>query len=179
MANEPSLYHEVPMDVNALKNYSIFQGLDDNEIALFASKSQSVNAPMGENFIVEGDLGDSIFLLLDGEVEIKQALTLTMNKGETDNREKAIIKLTSEIKPLFGEMSLFNDGDRRTASVKALTNCTLAKIQKDELFQICDDNPETGYKVMQNLCRTLCGNLVKANQNVLKLTTAFSLILER
>ncbi len=76
-------------------------------------------------------------------------------------------------------MSLFNEGDRRTASVKALTDCKLAKITKEELFEICNAHPETGYKVMQNLCRTLCGNLVKANQNVLKLTTAFSLILER
>jgi len=179
MANGPSLYREAAMDVNALKDYSIFQGLEENEIKPFADKATQVNAPTGESFIIEGDVGDSIFLLLDGEVEINQALTLAMNKGEADNREKAIIKLTSEIKPLFGEMSLFNDGDRRTASVKALTNCTLAKIQKDELFEICDSHPDTGYKVMQNLCRTLCGNLVKANENVLKLTTAFSLILER
>jgi len=50
---------------------------------------------------------------------------------------------------------------------------------KEELFEVCDAHPNTGHKVMQNLCRVLCGNLVKANQNVLKLTTAFSLILER
>jgi hypothetical protein len=63
--------------------------------------------------------------------------------------------------------------------VKALSACKLAKIMKEELFELCDAHPETGDKVMQNLCRILCGNLVKANQNVLKLTTAFSLILER
>ncbi len=167
------------MDIGAFKNYSIFNGLDDSEIKLFTDRANIVDVKKGENFIVEGDVGDSIFLLLDGEVEINQALTLSMNKSERDNREKAIIKLSSDIKPLFGEMSLFNEGDRRTASVKALTDCKLAKIGKEILFEICDAHPETGYKVMQNLCRVLCGNLVKANQNVLKLTTAFSLILER
>ena len=167
------------MDIGALRDFSIFKGLEETEIELFTDKVTFVNVPTGDNFIVDGDVGDSIFLLLEGEVEINQALTLSMNKGEVDNREKAIIKLTSEIKPLFGEMSLFNDGDRRTANVKALSACKLAKIMKEELFEICDAHPETGYKVMQNLCRILCGNLVKANQNVLKLTTAFSLILER
>lgn len=179
MVREPSLYHEVRMDVGALKEFNIFSGLDDSEIKLFSDKVSPVKVSKGNNFIVEGDVGDSIFLLLEGEVEINQALTLSMNKSETDNREKAIIKLSSEIKPLFGEMSLFNEGDRRTASVKALSDCQLAKIIKSELFEVCDAHPATGYKVMQNLCRTLCGNLVKANQNVLKLTTAFSLILER
>lgn len=179
MVNEPSSFREAIMDVGALRDFSIFKGLEESEIKHFADKATSVDVKIGNNFIVEGDVGDSVFLLLEGEVEINQALTLTMNKGEADNREKAIIKLTSEIKPLFGEMSLFNEGDRRTASVKALTDCKLAKITKEELFEMCDAHPDTGYKVMQNLCRTLCGNLVKANQNVLKLTTAFSLILER
>ena len=32
---------------------------------------------------------------------------------------------------------------------------------------------------MRNLGRIISGNLVKANDNVLKLTTAFSLILDR
>ena len=40
-------------------------------------------------------------------------------------------------------------------------------------------NPEIGFLVMRNLGRIITKNLVKANQNVLKLTTAFSLILDR
>lgn len=167
------------MDIGALKDFSIFKGLDESEIKLFEDKISSVDVSEGNSFIIEGDVGDSIFLLLEGEVEINQALTLSMNKSDADNREKTIIKLSSESKPLFGEMSLFIEGDQRTASVKALSDCKLAQIMKEELFKVCDAHPNTGYKVMQNLCRTLCGNLVKANQNVLKLTTAFSLILER
>jgi len=167
------------MDIGALKDFSIFKGLDESEIKLFEDKISSVDVSEGNYFIIEGDVGDSIFLLLEGEVEINQALTLFMNKSDADNREKAIIKLSSESKPLFGEMSLFIEGEQRTASVKALSDCKLAQIMKEELFKVCDAHPNTGYKVMQNLWRTLCGNLVKANQNVLKLTTAFSLILER
>ena len=57
-----------------------------------------------------------------------------MNKSESDNREKAILKLSSDINPLFGEMSMFNDGDRRTANVRAETVCILVKLDKLDLF---------------------------------------------
>jgi len=76
-------------------------------------------------------------------------------------------------------MSLFNENDLRTANVKAQTDCHLLKIMKDDFLRICDTYPDTGYKVMLALCRVLCIRLVNANNNVLKLTTAFSLVLER
>lgn len=167
------------MEANDLKDFSIFKNLSPEELDTFTPVIKLVKVPAGGKLISEGDVGDSIYLLQSGQVEINQALTLSMNKNETDNREKAIIKLSSDLRPLFGEMSLFHDGDRRTANVKALTDCTLAQIMKNDLFEICEAHPKIGYKVMRNLGGTLSGNLVKANQNVLKLTTAFSLILER
>ncbi|MBT3738221.1 MAG: cyclic nucleotide-binding domain-containing protein [Candidatus Marinimicrobia bacterium] len=167
------------MNNNQLNQFQIFDDLNDDQISQFHSALKEVTIDKGKKFITEGEQGDSIYLLLSGSVEINQALTLSMNKGESDNREKAILKLTSEMHPQFGEMSIFNEGDRRTANVRAETTCTLARLDKSDLYSICDANPEIGYKVMRNLGRIISGNLVKANQNVLKLTTAFSLILDR
>ena len=167
------------MNNNQLNLFQIFDDLNDDQISQFHSALKEVTIDKGKKFITEGEQGDSIYLLLSGSVEINQALTLSMNKGESDNREKAILKLTSEMHPQFGEMSIFNEGDRRTANVRAETTCTLARLDKSNLYSICDANPEIGYKVMRNLGRIISGNLVKANQNVLKLTTAFSLILDR
>ncbi len=91
-------------------------------------------------------------------------------------------KISTEIaaiKPLFGEMSLFDKDDRRSASVKAITECQLCQLMKDDLFSICDQNTDIGYKVMKNLSKILSKKVSETNQNVLKLTTAFSLVLER
>lgn len=167
------------MDVKRLEKYSIFAHLTEEELHLFQGSFKEITVPEGTEFIKEGDVGDSIYLLLNGTVEITQNLTLPLSKSGGDTREKAIIKLSSDLRPLFGEMSLFNENDRRTATVRAITECSLAKLMKKDLFAICDAHPDLGYKVMQNLCQILCTNLVKANQNVLKLTTAFSLALER
>lgn len=162
-----------------LKNYKIFENLNDDQIDKFHPVISKEKIESGNKFIVEGDEGNSIYLLLKGEAEINQALTLSVNKGESDKREKSIMKLTDRDFPQFGEMSIFSEGDVRTANVRAQTDCTLAKIDKEDLFKICNDNPKIGFLVMRNLGRIITQNLIKANQNVLKLTTAFSLILDR
>ena len=167
------------MNNEQLKKFTIFSDLTDDELNYFGDALKEVKMEKGQQFITEGEEGDCIYLLLKGEVQINQALTLSMNKSESDNREKAILKLSSDINPLFGEMSMFNEGDRRTANVRAETTCILVKLDKLDLYNICEKNPNVGFKVMRNLGRIISGNLVKANQNVLKLTTAFSLILER
>jgi len=167
------------MNNEQLKKFTIFSDLTDDELNHFSDALKEVKMEKGQQFITEGEEGDCIYLLLEGEVQINQALTLSMNKSESDNREKAILKLSSDINPLFGEMSMFNEGDRRTANVRAETTCVLVKLDKSDLYNICEKNPNIGFKVMRNLGRIISGNLIKANQNVLKLTTAFSLILER
>ncbi|MEE8437491.1 MAG: cyclic nucleotide-binding domain-containing protein [Candidatus Neomarinimicrobiota bacterium] len=167
------------MKIEQLKNFGVFEGLNEDELNEFKNVLQAVHIEPGQQFITEGHEGDCIYLLLNGEVEINQALTLSMNKGKGDNREKAIIKLSSDFKPLFGEMSMFNEGDKRTANVMALTACDLVRIDKADLFTICENFPIIGYKVMRNFGKIISKKLEMSNQNVLKLTTAFSLILER
>ena len=48
------------MDINVLKQFQIFNKLDENEIKKFQKIMKNINVPEGQNFIVEGDIGDSI-----------------------------------------------------------------------------------------------------------------------
>ena len=48
------------MDINELKQFEIFKGLNDKEVSLFKEKMKQITVPEGENFIIEGDVGDSI-----------------------------------------------------------------------------------------------------------------------
>ena len=169
------------MDIKQLKSFSVFQNISDEEAKYFFDITEEVQISEGNIFIKEGDVGDSMYMLVDGKVEVSQALTLNLDRQGKDHREKALTKFSSDQlpPPLFGEMSLFNEDDLRTANVKALRDCHLLKIMKDDFLRICDAHPNTGYKIMLALCRVLCIRLVSANNNVLKLTTAFSLVLER
>ena len=162
-----------------MKKYRIFYNLTDKQLGEFQQVIQIKKYSSGQAIFREGEIGDSIYLLLDGKIEINQALTLQLSKGDYDTREKAIINLSSDMFPVFGEMSLLGGDDKRTATVKALTHCSLAVIMKDDFFSICESDPPLGYLVMKNIADIVTDHLVKANQNVLKLTTAFSLILEK
>ena len=159
--------------------YQIFNGLDKSQIGNFEKVIESKSFAEGGEIFSEGDIGDSLYLLLEGEVEINQALTLQLTKNDYDTREKAIINLSSDIHPVFGEMSLLGSDDKRTATVKAISDCEMGIITKDDLFAICHSNPDIGFTIMKNVAAIVTDNLIKANINVLKLTTAFSLILEK
>lgn len=169
------------MNIKHMQRFSLFNNLEDHEIEYFKSVARNIQVPEGKDFIREGEVGDSIYLLLDGIIEINQALTLPLNRGRNDTREKSIVQLTGkdDPPPFFGEMTLFESDAKRTANITALTSCNLLQIMKNDLIQICDEHKDTGYKIMQNISRVLCDKLVLANKNVLKLTTAFSLVLER
>ena len=80
---------------------------------------------------------------------------------------------------MFGEVSLFGHDERRTATVTALTDCHMGSMTGKQFFKILEDHLEVGYQVMGNLTRIVCDRLVAANLNVLKLTTALSLVLEK
>ena len=166
-------------DIKNLGNFRVFSDLSEDQLNKFRKTVKMREFKAGTTIFDEGEVGDSLYLLLDGEGEINQALTLQLSKGDYDTREKSIIRLTSNISPCFGEMSLFGNDNKRTAGVRAISDCKMAVIMKDDLFSICTENPELGYTVMLNVAAIVTDNLIKANQNVLKLTTAFSLILEK
>jgi len=166
-------------DSTSLSEYEIFAGLNGDQINSFCKLFQVSEYEPGEAIIQEGAIGNSILILLNGQVEISQALTLKTDASGVDSREKSLIKLSAGAHPFFGEMSLFSDDDKRTATVKAIDKCLIGRLDKQDFFDTCNQHPEVGNLVMQNIARVLSRRLKQANQNVLKLTTAFSLLIER
>ncbi|SVE43887.1 uncharacterized protein METZ01_LOCUS496741 [marine metagenome] len=131
-----------------------------------------------EVIMKEGDDGDTIVLLLSGEVSITQALTLKNKKAVSDNREKVLIRLNANLHPFFGEISLFNEVDKRTATITATSECDIAILDDDDIINLCNEDNSLGYKIMKNLAEKLSSSLEKTNNQVLKLTTVFNLILD-
>ncbi|MFQ6615850.1 MAG: cyclic nucleotide-binding domain-containing protein [Fidelibacterota bacterium] len=162
-----------------LGKFRLFQDLTEEHLEKFRDVIKVRDYSAGQSIFLEGEVGDSLYILLEGKVEINQALTLQLSRGDYDTREKAIINLTSDLFPVFGEMSLLGNDDKRTATVKATMDCRMGVIMKDAFFSLCNSDPGLGFRVMKNVASIVTDNLIKANQNVLKLTTAFSLILEK
>ena len=161
-----------------IKDYSLFDGLTKIEIEKFLSLMVFKTVPEKEIIIKEGDDGDTIVLLLSGEVSITQALTLKNKKAISDNREKVLIRIDSSSNPFFGEISLFNEVDKRTATITATSECEIGILDDNDIIKLCEEDNSLGYKIMKNLAEKLASSLEKTNNQVLKLTTVFNLILD-
>ena len=163
-----------------LINYPIFEDLNPKEIEKFSVKMEINTYSNDEIIIKEGDEGHSILFLLNGEINITKALTLITNKDDNeDNREKEFIRISSENNNIcFGEISLFSDNKKRSATVKAISKCKAARLAFNDLFEICNKNHDIGYKIMKNISKIISNHLIESDKKVLKLTTAFSLLIE-
>ena len=166
------------LTTESLSSFSIFDGLSHEQVKEFIPHINLRSIEKNENIINEGEDGDSLIFLFSGDVTITKAMTLMTNKTNVDTREKEMTRLTAEFHPVFGEMSLFDEHDKRTATITALINCDIGILYSTDFFGICDSDPQVGNIVMRNIAGQLAKNLQKTNGQVLKLTTAFSLILE-
>ena len=165
---------------NNLNTFPFFLGLSNKEIELFTSNMMIIDFKKDENILTEGVEGHSLLFVLEGEITISKALTLVTNKmDENDNREKTLTKLSSKnTKIMLGEIALFSPDKKRNATVIAIKDCKVAKLDFDKIFEICNNDSELGYKIMRNLSEITAKNLIDANHKVLKLTTAFSLLID-
>jgi len=168
------------LDEKRLQKFKIFNNLGIDEIKVFLKKIDNKSFKKNEVIMHEGDTGETLLFLLDGEVNITKALTLSTNKNNDDNdlREKEFIRVNSDHNVIIGELSLFTEDSKRSATVKALTDCKIAYLNKKDFFKICEENPGVGYKIINELTKIIAQRLVDTNHQVLKLTTAFGLIVD-
>ena len=169
------------IDTNQLTNYLLFKNIDENDVRKFKKHISLISYQKDDIIIRENDKGESILLLVDGNISITQALTLKTNEYDyNDSREKELIKVdSSTINFTFGEISLLNHDKKRTATVKATSECVIGKLKFKKLFEICESNNKVGYQIMKNIAEIITQQLIRSNKNVLKLTTAFSLMVEK
>lgn len=160
------------------KKVSLFNDLDDKEIEQLISIMKLVEFDAGSSVIQEGSSGSNLFILLEGSVEISKQLILPEWIKSEKKQEKSLLRLSEEHYPFFGEMAMFDDEPERSASIKTIRNCLMASISKKDLESVIEKSPSIGMIIYRNIASELVKRLRKANKDILKLTTAFTLALE-
>ncbi|MFC1554007.1 cyclic nucleotide-binding domain-containing protein [candidate division KSB1 bacterium] len=127
------------------------------------------------SLIRSSDFTTAIFLR---EVEIFKRLIFKVSQKDFDERDKQLIRLNADMQAFFGEMALFEKESIRSATVTATEKSRLAVITKENFEELCESYLKLGYTILRNIVQVLVSRLNKANQYVLKLTTAFSFAIE-
>lgn len=166
------------LSVDELAGMPLFIGVPKEKLAKLLDIITYESHGPDVKLILDGDFGDCVFILLEGDVEITKMMTLLPDSPNT-NPEKSLIKLNGSYKPFIGELSLFDEESKRTATVKTLSPVRVAVIKRKDFLGMAESDFEVGFRIMLNISKTLAKRLGKANVDILKLTTAFSLALTK
>ena len=111
----------------------------------------------------EGTAGDSLFIILEGAVDIV--------KQVDDKSFKTLARFFEN--HAFGEMTLiFDETSSRTASAIARKRTRLLIIHKPDFKQLIDFGSIIAYKVTLNLCRILSNRLSRVDSELVELINA-------
>ena len=161
-------------DAAFFRKIFLFQDLEDREIEQVIDRTSPREFPAGSEIIREGEPGDSMYIMISGEVEITKQLTLVLD--EDTPKERVMIRLKAEDGVYFGEMSLL-ENDTRSATVTASTDCQLLELYQQDFLELIRHDTAMGVKLMLHLAQLLSRHLRKTNQDVVKLTTALAISL--
>lgn len=163
---------------SVLARVPLFQGLSPKQLEAVETIAKTEHWSKGATICHEGDLGEVMYLLIKGTVEVSRTVTLSLSRGGVGEGEKSFAHLDAAEHPAFGEMSLL-ESSLRGATVSAETDCTLLAVANQDFDRLCRQDPVLGYIVIRNMASQLSARLRRTNQDVLKLSTALSLALSR
>lgn len=151
--------------LDKLKQIPIFEEIASNE--QFLSELRNIckvrTSRRGETIIKEGDLGDEMYIVYSGAVEIK--------KRTRAGDEYTVVRLRSEHNVFFGELALIDD-DKRSASVMATEDSEFLVITKADFMKLGDSYPSIGLPITRAISKILASRLRKTTGDMLTLFDA-------
>jgi CRP/FNR family transcriptional regulator, cyclic AMP receptor protein len=161
-----------------LKEPEIFRNISPDFIRCILGIAKRIYIPADQVIVKEGDIGDTMYIMMEGTVEVVKTLVISDPDDEQEEeRNKVFTRLDARDHAVFGEVALL-DASKRTATIKSVTECTLYEIKMDDFLALAEENYELGYRIALNLARIVSTRLRKADEDTIKLTTALSFILK-
>lgn len=134
--------------LSLLSRIDLFEKVDPKELMelshLFIERIFSTN----EVIFAEDSIGSSMMIIASGEVRISQ-------KTATNTEEALVIIKKGDV---FGEMTLMEDLPR-SASVIAHTDVITLEIERDDLVNFMERNPNAGVRILLKLGKILSARL--------------------
>ena len=131
------------------------KGLSSKELRLLATFSSEEMYKSGQKIFAEGEQGDKLYIILDGEVRISKFIP---GAGE-----EALAIL--ERGDFFGEMALI-DNAPRSADAIAHTDVTVLPVQSRLLTEILSRDVDSSYQFLYILCKILSRRLREINLKI-------------
>jgi len=136
--------------IESFKSIDLFKQLTDETLERLITSSHEVTLNPGDTLFHDGDHGDSMYVILSGEIAILKGNSMIARKGQGN---------------YFGEMTLIED-QPRSATATALTKSQLLKIMKEQFFLHLASNPQALMAVLKTVSERSRENLTALNEGI-------------
>jgi CRP-like cAMP-binding protein len=141
--------------VAVLSTSPLFEMLSNQELEYVAELSRPRRFTAGQVVFTEGEIGDSLYVIASGEVEVLR------RNGSGENSAIATLRAPE----FFGEMSLI-DKEYRSATVRARTDAELLHLTAENLATLRKRHRDGFTFVVINIARVLSSRLREANSKL-------------
>jgi len=129
-----------------LQEIDVFRNSTTEDLSHIAAITERVSVSQGDIIYKEGDVSDSLYVVVEGRVRL--------HRGGTDI-------MIAESKDVFGTWALFDD-EPRVATATAMEDCALLRLNKEEFYDLLADHSQ----ITQGVLKTLSMRLRRLLQNV-------------
>jgi CRP/FNR family cyclic AMP-dependent transcriptional regulator len=143
------------MNLQLLRNFPLFEQLDDEYLTEISKLCSTRKYTKGESIFLEGDEGDELYLVISGVIQIYQ-----------DNHSRDVVLSIFREGDFFGEMALLQNERVRSASARTIEKSTLCILKKRHFIPLVNSKPE----ILIGILGTALDRLRDANKLIMDLT---------
>jgi CRP/FNR family transcriptional regulator, cyclic AMP receptor protein len=126
-----------------LKKLPLFKECTNTELIKIGNIMQKVSFAAGDVIFEKGAVGDALYLVREGQVEV-----LSPHSSEVEAEEDVVAVLGEGA--LFGEMAMV-EGEPRSATVRAKTEAKLWRMKKEYFEEIMSKDHVIAFKIYKKL----------------------------
>ena len=135
--------------VMVLKSTALFAHTPENVLSSIVPIMKEVTFGEGQEIFAKGDLGNSLFIVHDGQVGVFNGGQALATFGPGD---------------FFGELALL-DAEPRSATAAALSEVLVFRLDQEDFYDVMEERGE----VLRNILRLLCQRIRRQNEKMREL----------
>lgn len=144
--------------VTYLHKFPLFQGLSEDNMLIAEEHMYETRLEPQEYLFREGDEGSFVCFVVDGAIEV--------TKKNSSGKEVCLAELHAG--QSIGEMSIIDD-QLRSASVRALTACSLLVLTKKGFSLLEEQHPAIAVVMLKHFTRMLSVNVRQTSEGLVDL----------
>ena len=135
-----------------LQEVDVFEGISTEDLAHIAVITDEVDHSANSEIYKQGDVSDSMYMVIDGQVRLHQGGQQVM---------------IAKSKDVFGTWALFDDEPRVTTAT-TLEDSSLLRIDREDFYDLLADHTKITQSVLKTLSKRLRGLLQRVQVDLSK-----------